>query len=370
MPLVRVFLWLKFGYRCQRPKNLPQQYIVLANHNTDFDPLFVGSAFRRQMYFVASEHISRWKHAYKLIEHIFEPIMRYKGSVASSTVMDVLRKTRKGENVCIFAEGGRSWDGVTLPILPSTGKLVQKAGCALVTYKLVGGYFVSPNWSEKGTRRGYIRGELARVYSKEELAQMSAEEINRAICRDLYEDAYARQSQTPKKYRGKRLAYRMENLLYLCPQCGKVDSLRSEKDHVRCESCGLDFTYDQFGMLHGLPFATVKELAAWQREQTDRSAREGVCYEAAHACLYAVSRQQQELLAQGPVAMDKDALRCGEVTIELESITEMAMHGRHALVLSANKIYYELIPDKAYNTLKFLQLFEGYRNIKSMERVG
>ena len=81
----------------------------------------------RQMYFVGSEHISRWKFFYKLIRFIFAPIMRYKGSVASQTVLEVLRKTRSGENVCIFAEGNRSWDGLTNPILPSTGKMAKKA---------------------------------------------------------------------------------------------------------------------------------------------------------------------------------------------------------------------------------------------------
>ena len=50
-PLVAVFLFLKFGYRYKKAKNLPDHYMVLANHNTDFDPLFVAVSFHRQMYF-------------------------------------------------------------------------------------------------------------------------------------------------------------------------------------------------------------------------------------------------------------------------------------------------------------------------------
>lgn len=365
-----VFLWLKFGYRRQTAKNLPGQYIVLSNHTTDFDPLFVGASFKKQMYFVASEHISRWKHAFKFINYLFEPIMRYKGTVASSTVMEVLRKTRAGENVCIFAEGGRNWDGVTAPILPSTGKLVKKAGCALVTYKLVGGYFASPNWSEKGTRRGPVKGSVVNVYTKEQLAAMSAEEVNRIIRADLYEDAYERQLKDPRKYKGKRLAYRMENLAYLCPGCGKIDTLRSEKDSVHCESCGLEFTYDQYGMLHGLPFRTVKELAAWQKEQTGKSAQRGEGYRSPGGKLYAIAKQRQELLSEGEISMDGEALRCGGRELPLEDVSDMAMHGRHALVFSAGKTYYEMIPAEGCNTLKFLQLYESYRAIKTEERVG
>ena len=163
---VALFLWIKFNYRFKVAKGLPDSYIVLSNHVTDFDPLFVALSFPRQMYFVASEHIARWKNAFKFIRFGFDPIMRYKGSVAASTVMEVLRRVRAGNRVCIFAEGARSWDGITNPILPATGKMVKSARCALVTYKIVGGYFASPNWSEGcGTRRGFIRGDVVNVYT-------------------------------------------------------------------------------------------------------------------------------------------------------------------------------------------------------------
>ena len=68
--------------------------------------------------------------------------------------------------------------------------------------------------------------------------------------------------------------------------------------------------------------------------------------------------------------MDGKSLRCGDAVVSLEDITEMAMHGRHALVFSANKTYYELLPAEGCNTLKFLWLFESYSAVKSREAVG
>ncbi len=372
-PIIRflgsVFLRLKFGYKRQMAKNLPQQYIVLSNHTTDFDPLFVGACFKKQMYFVASEHISRWPLAYKLIRFIFGPILRYKGSVASSTVKDILKKIRAGENVCMFAEGARSWDGETLPILPSTAKMVKKAGCALVTFRLTGGYFVSPNWSTGKTRKGPVKGGVVQIYSKEQLETMSAEEIYAAICRDLHEDAYARQLEMPQKYKGKNLAQGFENLLYICPECGTLDSFRSEGDAVRCECCGLRFTYDEYGLLHGLKFQTVKELAAWQREQTEKAAEENRIFTAASARLSTVEKGQESLVAEGALLMDSRAIVCAETEIPLESISEMAIHGKHALVFTASKKYYELIPGAGYNALKFLERYQIQKE-KITERVG
>ena len=357
---VRLFLWLKFGYTCRVAKDLPETYIVLANHTTDYDPLFVASSFPRQMYFVGSEHISRWKLAYQLLKFAFAPIMRPKGTVGVTTTMDVLRKVKSGANVCIFAEGERCWDGVTAPILPSTGKTIKTARCGLVTYKIVGGYFASPNWSGKNTRRGYVHGEVANVYTKEDIAKMSVDEINEVIARDLYEDAYERQLQDPKPYRGRNLAERMETLLYVCPRCGQVDTIRSHGDTVECCACGMNFRYDEYGMLRGGDFRTVRELFLWQKDEVQKAAEKGVVYTAPGGTLKTVQNQVESMVDSGAVTMTAETLICGNTTILLEDIADMGRHGKQALVFSTMRTYYELIPENA-NALKFLMLFKAYK---------
>ncbi len=358
-PLVRVFLWFQFGYHTEVAQKLPKNYLVLANHVTDWDPLFVAAGFRRQMFFVASEHISRWKNAYRFLKFVFAPILRKKGTVASSTVVEILRKLRGGENVCIFAEGARSWDGVTGPILPSTAKLVQSGKCGLVTYRIVGGYFVSPNWSEKNLRRGPIRGEVAGVYSAEEIAAMSLEELQALIERDLYEDAYARQLADPKRYRCKRPAEQLENLLFICPQCGAHDTISSHGDAVSCSACGLQFTCDEYGMLHGIDCSTVKELAAWQCAVVEADAESGLVCRAAEARLIQVTKDGEEPLAQGAAVMDARTFACGEWSVPLAEITDLAMHGRRAVVFSVRKEYYELLVEPGTNALKFHLLYQS-----------
>ncbi len=280
-PIVTVFLRIKFGYRYEMAEDLPDKYIVLSNHTTDFDPLFVAASFRKQMYFVASEHITRWKRFFPIIDHLFAPIIRQKGTVAAATVIQALRKVKEGSNVCIFAEGVRSWDGVTGPILPSTGKVVKKAGCGLVTYKLTGGYFVSPNWSlTSNTRRGPIHGAPVGVYTAEQLAAMTVDEVNAIIRRDLYEDAYATQLADPKPYKGKNLAEQLENLLFVCPTCGGRDTFHSHGNTVTCEACGQEIHYDEYAKLTGVSYETVRDLAAWQRQQVEQDVAAGMAYTA------------------------------------------------------------------------------------------
>lgn len=359
-PLVYPYLKFKFGYTYEKAKNLPETFIVLSNHTTDYDPIFVAMSFPKFMHFVASEHVARWKLLSTLINFAFAPIWRYKGSVAASTVIDVFKKVKNKKNVAIFAEGARTWDGITAPILPSTGKMVKKARCGLVTYKIVGGYFASPRWSQSNTRKGYVHGAPVNIYTQEQLEVMSVEEINEAINRDLYEDAYERQLQEPKKYTGKDLAKYMENLLFICPKCGKIDTIQSNDNTVNCSACDFSFQYSEYGMLERSTFKTVKELAAWQRTELEKSITSDTVYTAASGRLITVKNHEETLVAEGPVALSAISLTCGDKVISLEEISDMSIHGRRGLVLTAQKQYYELVPSKEANALKFLWLYEGF----------
>lgn len=356
-PLVAIFLWCKFGYRYKTVKNLPDNYIVLSNHATNFDPVFVAVAFPH-MYLVGSEHISRWGFASKLLKFFLAPILRPKGAVASATVKEILQTLRSGKNVCLFAEGSCSWDGTPNPILPSTGKMVQKARCGLVTYRLRGGYFTYPRWSTSGKRKGPIFGEPINVYTAEQVAAMSAKELNEAIIRDLGEDAYVRQLAEPKAYRSSHAAEGLEYLLYRCPECGSIDTLHTHGDTVECSSCGLKFRYDEFGMLHGVPFDTLKAYQDWQEAQCAEDAEEGISYTSPHGTLITVANSTATPLSEGPVSMTAEAITCGDVSVPMEEISNLDIHGKNVLVFTAGKTYYELKPEG--NGFKYMLLYQQY----------
>lgn len=365
-PLVKVFLKLKFKYKFKKAKtkDLPENYIVLSNHATDYDMLFVAMSFKRPMYFVASEHISRWKKTYRFVNYCFNPIMRYKGSVASSTVMEILRRTKKGANVCIFAEGVRSWDGANSPILPSTAKLVKSSGAGLVTYKLTGGYFAMPNWSNTKPRKGPIHGEPVNIYTKEQLASMTEEEVYNIITRDLYENAYETQKANPQKYTGKNLAHGLENLLFICPKCKSHDKLTTHGNTVACTECGFEFNYNEYGMLENSPYNTVYDFANWQKTEIEHDVKNNVSYSADNVIFSSIDKHIKTVLTTDTATMSNDSITCGEYSINMSDITDMAIYGKHGIVFSANGTYYEMFVPHGINAIKFLLYFDVYEKLK------
>ena len=366
-PLVALFMRVMFGYTYETARDLPKNYIVISNHVTDYDMLGVAASFPNHMYFVASEHVARMKLLYPILKWAFAPIIRPKGASAAATTMDMVRKARKGDNVCLFAEGVRSWDGVTWPVVPATGRLVKTAGCGLVTYRLEGGYFASPMWSGASMRRGYFHGAPVNVYTPEQLKEMTATEVQEAIERDLYVDAYAMQRANPRRYKGKNPAEGLENLLFICPECGVYDCFTTKNDTITCKECKLTFRYNEYGFLEHAPYETVREFSDWQRERLAEDAEKGVPYTAEHGVLHRMEDHQEFYVTEGAVRMDRDCLRCGEVEIPLASITDLAMHGQRALVFTADKQYYELIPQKGSNSFKFFLYFAQVKNRKKLK---
>lgn len=360
-PLAALFVKIRLGYKYEVAKKLPEQYLVLSNHATDYDPILVGVSFPKQMYYIASEHIARWKVAYFFLKHLLAPIIRYKGAPATVAIMEAMRVMKKGGNVCMFAEGVRTWDGVTCEIAPATAKLVKSMKCGLVTYKITGGYFTSPMWSGASVRRGKLYGAPVNVYTKEQLAEMSVEEIYNIIVKDLYENAYDRQMANPVSYKGKELAKGLENLMFICPTCGKKDAFRSQGNQVICKECGITYTYDEYGMLQNAPYKTLKEFSDWQKEEIRKDIEHGVVYTADGGTLKTIKNHEETLISEGAILVSPEELSCGELRIEMKDITDLAMHGQKAIVFSVNKDYYEMIPSEEFNSLKFFLYFQALR---------
>lgn len=365
-PLLKIFLKSKFGYKYKKVKGLKGNYIVVSNHTTDYDPLFVTCSFPKSMYFVASEHITRWKKTYAFLNYAFSPIIRYKGTVASSTVMEILRKVRRGNNVCIFAEGVRSWTGETGEILPSTAKMIKAAKCGLVTYKITGGYFVSPVWGTAKCRKGYVSGAPVRVYSKEEIEKMSEDEIYEILKNDLYENAHTTQKELHKKYKGKGLAEGLENLIFKCPNCGEMDSLRSCKNSLKCEKCNNEFSINEYGEISGIDYENISSLNEWQIKEILKDIKKDVVYKS-DGVLSSIGRDHSKLeIAKGDIEMTPKYFRCDNVKFDMEDITDLAIYGKYGLVFSANGEYFEILPNKTLSVYKFLIYYKYIKN-KSKE---
>ena len=356
----------KYGFRTERISKKDEPYIVVANHLTEVDMIMVAGAFKEHMYFVAGEHLLRTKAGPKM-KWAQDPIFTYKGAPSIDTMREVIRRIKAGNNVMIFPEGSRSFNGETLKLSCGTAKLVKMAGCALATYHIEGGYFVAPRWAYT-TRTGPMKGHIVNIYSSDDIRQMSKEELTDCINRDIYENAYETQRRNMYAYRGERLAEGLENYLVKCSCCGSFDTMVTEGDRFRCTECGQSGRYTPEGFLEGdgLRFDSVYDWGVWSEDEISKYVKayegDGPVFSDEEVVLYEVLSDHSRIdLASGVLKGYKDRLEIGDQVFCFGDISGMDMlYFGKTLVFSYNKRHLA-ITGEHYHAIKYQKLFDMYK---------
>lgn len=363
-PVIKIFMQLKFGYEYDDLSKEEGPYLLLANHNLELDPAAVGVASRKQLYFVASEHILRKGLGTWFLMFFFKPIIHMKGKQGVQTVVQMLKTLKAGHNVCIFPEGNRSFNGLTGQMQPSIAKVARRSGAKLITYRIEGGYLSQPRWS-KTLRKGKLRGRLIGRYLPEDLKGLTDAQVYELICKDLYEDAYATQERERIPFKGKDLALGLESTIFTCPSCKKVGTLHSQGSRFFCD-CGFEACYDEYGMLtdrDGEQY-TVTDLDGMQKEVLKERLENANPQEVLFKDEVTVSRIGADHSFQGSevteLAAYSDRLSFSGKELPYEKIKGMAIYSRNSMILHLENEdgHIEMKAGDSFSALKYLYLYE------------
>ena len=220
-------------------------YLVIGNHVTTYDPFFLSLGLKESVRFVTSDLYFR------------NPILAYfakkvgcipkaKFVTDVSIARTLLQCKNQDESVGIYPEGYRDWDGTTDQFAPSTAKLIKILKIPVVAVVTKGGYLTMPRWSSY-RRKGKIFLQYKKILTEEQITDLTWEEIHQIITDALYhsDNEWNRKESLP--YIGKRMAETLERMLYCCPNCGNFESLSSKDDRLKCNVCGYEVTYDEYG---------------------------------------------------------------------------------------------------------------------------
>lgn len=384
MHIVKPVAKRRFNLTYEEMKDIEGPYLVLSNHTTDWDCIFLGLASTRQLYFVATEKIARMGIGGKLVRWLFDPILHYKGKQGVNTIKAIYRHIQKGHNVAMFPEGNRSFGGITCPIPPATGKVARMCGGTLVTYRWNGGYFSSPRWG-KGIRRGRIDGHIVGIYTHEQLAAMTDDEIKNIIERDLYVDAYADQEKNPVRYEGRNAAEGIESMLFLCPKCGRIGTLRGNESRVSCtnDRCDFEAEYTPYGYLEcdcdsldgsasesGHVLLKLTDMDLKQREVIENMYA-AACNENGNGteplffddvvCETIDSNHNLTDRKRLRLAAYPDRFEIGDALAVFDTIAGMAINQRNLLLIHMSDCdyHYEISDNISFSALKYLYLFRA-----------
>lgn len=222
-------------------------YLILASHTVAIDPVFLDLLFDFPIYFVATEQILNKGFTSAALRYIFAPLAKSKSIANIKLITDMKKIFDEGGNVGIFPEGEVTITGETKTLPESIGKLVKVFKRPVIIVHSYGLYFSNARWS-RSRKYGPSGMAIQRIIKPEEYEDMTVEETTTMVNQELYQNAY---EQRPiYRYKGKKRAEGLERLIFVCPKCHGVNTLKTKKHKISCQSCDYEGVYDEFGYVN------------------------------------------------------------------------------------------------------------------------
>ncbi|MEM5947250.1 lysophospholipid acyltransferase family protein [Spirochaetia bacterium 38H-sp] len=238
--------------------------LIISNHVSNFDPVFINLAFPELIRFVASDSIFR-SFLHRKIFSFLDIIPITKGIPDAGTLRGIFDAKKNRRFSAIFAEGQASWDGVNLPLASGTLRLIMGLKLPILVLNIAGAFLAAGRW-RKQSERGEVTIMPSGYIDSKELAAYDEKTLGEKLEGLLAHDEWDWQKRNKKLLRGKRAEY-MERSLYLCPVCFSDSSLFSIGHDLVCKKCGMKVFINPYGFFESsqIDFKTMRDWNIWQK---------------------------------------------------------------------------------------------------------
>ena len=243
--------------------------IILCNHGSFIDFIFSAALLRK---YSPNFIVARLYFYDRVLNWLIRTIGGFPKSMFAmdtESTKNCVRVLKNGGLLSMMPEARLSTAGRFEDIQKSTFSFIKKSGVPVYTILFNGDYLADPKWG-KGFRRGaVVEATLDILYTADEVAALSVEEIEKGITERLYYDEFEWLKTRPDlKFRSRHMAEGLENILTLCPKCNKKHTIITKKDKVYCEHCGyLTRLDDRYSFDKEFRFQNLAEWYDWQKEE-------------------------------------------------------------------------------------------------------
>jgi 1-acyl-sn-glycerol-3-phosphate acyltransferase len=197
------------------------------------------------------------------------PTHKYITDLSLIKDMEYMLKVNK-TSVLMYPEAGYSFDGTTTVLPSSLGKCVKLLGVPVVMIRTYGAYARDPLYNNLQRRRVRVGADMTYLLSAEEVASLSAKEIDAKIREQFAFDNFRWQQENEVKIDEPFRADCLNRVLYKCPACHAEGEMKGEGVSLTCSACGKSYVLDEYGYLRATEgeteFPHVPDWYAWERE--------------------------------------------------------------------------------------------------------
>ncbi len=354
-------------------------FVVIANHQAALDFVNLIGATSRPMSFVISKSFFTTLPAQGLLKHMgMIPKQQFQTSVKDLKKMKAV--IDHGQPLVIYPAGLMCEDGLSTPIPAATYKFLKWIDADVYVARAQGSYFVMPKWS-KGFRPGRTYMDIYQLISKEELKTMPLETVRKMADEALLYDAYREQEALQVSYSKGNVVRGLENVLYICPDCGKEFTITAVADDtLRCNHCGFTATSDKMGFLT-TNTQPLRYISDWSRKiynaQKEKflSGEDAQLQTAVEIRMVHPKKHKFTPVGCGQLLLDQEGFHLSgtidgeERTIDLPICgpTLPFSPGRH-LELQDGGTIYRCLPEQGHLVMKFVNTAKILYELKNPEK--
>ncbi len=175
-----------------------------------------------------------------------------------------------GDILYMYPEARYSNAGTTALIPDVVAKLVKKNKVPLVIMIHHGNYLNAPFWDFRQYRKVPFKATMKQVLTAEQVQEMTVDEINEVIQREMYYDEYKWQKENNIRITENFRADGLNKILYKCPHCMAEGQTVGKGIHLTCEACGKKWEMTELGEMKALEgeteFSHIPDWYEWERE--------------------------------------------------------------------------------------------------------
>ena len=253
-------------------KGLKGPYILLCSHNSFLDFKVATRAIfpKKSTYIVAVDgFIGR--------EGLMRKVgcfMKRKFVSDNALVRQIKHSLVELKTICqIYPEARYSLVGTTSILPDSLSKLVKMIDYPVVTLISHGHHLRQPVWNLK-TRKLKTSSDMTQIITKEEMKNLSLDEIQKRINDAFIYDEYRYQLDQKISIKESFRAEGLHKPLYKCPHCNTEHKMSSKGHTLTCNACGESYEMNEYGQLNNIKgttiFSHIPDWFEWQRKEVNK----------------------------------------------------------------------------------------------------
>lgn len=244
-------LWMtRFTYRTKglEKLNRGEPCLVLMNHSS-----FIDLKIAARLLFTRPFHIVCTSDGFvgkKWLMRSIGCIPARKFMTDVTLVRDMVYAVRElKSSVLMFPEASYSFDGTQTPLPDSLGKCLKLLKVPVVIIRTSGAFARDPLYNNLQLRKVRVSAEVEYLFSPEEIAAKSPQELNRVLQEKFSFDYFRWQQENKIRIDEPFRADGLNRMLYKCPRCKAEGQMRGQGTRLRCECCREEYELTEYGYL-------------------------------------------------------------------------------------------------------------------------